>query len=476
MSVQIIFGVTGGFILGIYALMGTFGMKGKGQLLHVPLSEQRQKSAEVVALYKVYLKAYQQLMLMLTVGLLVVTFLPLPWMALKVILYLIWILIGAVLPIRIYERHRKVLRGWVREKDREEGLVPGRQKTGGIRYADLVSAKARGGQTLGWQWFVPMIVVILALVAFDMGSDSAWHPLMTLYSSGLLIVLTSWWMSKNYGRLRNPVISTDSAVNSLYANTFKRRWSFAYWLGAVLACLCSVALGVIATVTTDESVLMNGTLILMGVAVLGEVLCLLWTAYGLQQLKDRLCGEEMQEDLADEDDFWFWGTLYNNPQDTSKYVPKRFGIGVTPNFAHKGNRLLYGGVMISALLILVLALGGALLMEIAEPGVDLSNPNTIVFKALGYGRTFEQSELLSVERVPVSSVELTYKTNGMWSSRRAIGYFRAAGYEEVLLYANLQASEFLKLEFKDITVLCTLGDEKAIDVAYDELVARLKIK
>lgn len=474
MSVQIIFGVTGGFILGIYALMGTFGMKGKGQILHVPLSEQRQQSAEVVAMYKGYSKAYKKVMLLLTAGLLAITFLPISWMALKVMLYLMWILIGAVLPIGIYERHRKILRGWGREKDREEGLAPARQKSGAIRYADLVSAKARGGQTLGWQWFVPMIVVILALIAFDMGSASAWHPLMTLYSSGLLIVLTSGWMSKNYGRLRNPVISTNSAVNSLYANTFKRRWSFAYWSGAVLASLCCVAFRLLATVTTDESVLMNGTLILMGVATLGEVLFLIRTAYGLQQLKDRLGAPEIQEDLADEDDFWFWGTLYNNPHDTSKYVPKRFGIGVTPNFAHKGNRLLYGGIMTSAMLLLVLALGGALLMEIAEPGVDLTDPNAIVFKALVYGRTFDQSELLSVERLPVSSVELTYKTNGMWSDRRAVGYFRAVGYDEVLLYANLQASEFLKLEFKDITVFCTLGDEKATDVAYDELVARLK--
>ena len=35
------------------------------------------------------------------------------------------------------------------------------------------------------------------------------------------------------------------------------------------------------------------------------------------------------------DEFWKWGILYYNPNDSSIWVDKRFGIGWTLNFAHK---------------------------------------------------------------------------------------------------------------------------------------------
>ncbi len=37
----------------------------------------------------------------------------------------------------------------------------------------------------------------------------------------------------------------------------------------------------------------------------------------------------------DNQDFWKWGILYNNPGDPSVWVTKRYGFGWTLNYAHQ---------------------------------------------------------------------------------------------------------------------------------------------
>jgi len=44
-------------------------------------------------------------------------------------------------------------------------------------------------------------------------------------------------------------------------------------------------------------------------------------------------GTDNQYQLVDDDKFWKWGVFYFNPNDPAIFVEKRFGIGVTMNFA-----------------------------------------------------------------------------------------------------------------------------------------------
>jgi len=40
------------------------------------------------------------------------------------------------------------------------------------------------------------------------------------------------------------------------------------------------------------------------------------------------------------DEFWKWGIMYNNPNDPALWVDKRTGLGWTLNFAHKQSWLI----------------------------------------------------------------------------------------------------------------------------------------
>jgi uncharacterized membrane protein len=40
--------------------------------------------------------------------------------------------------------------------------------------------------------------------------------------------------------------------------------------------------------------------------------------------------------FRDDDQYWYGGFIYNNPDDPAMFVPKRFGLGWTLNFGHPG--------------------------------------------------------------------------------------------------------------------------------------------
>ncbi len=49
--------------------------------------------------------------------------------------------------------------------------------------------------------------------------------------------------------------------------------------------------------------------------------------------------------------YWKWGIFYNNPNDSSIWVPKRTGLGWTLNFAHPVSFLLLSLLVIVPLFI-----------------------------------------------------------------------------------------------------------------------------
>lgn len=48
----------------------------------------------------------------------------------------------------------------------------------------------------------------------------------------------------------------------------------------------------------------------------------------------------------DDDRFWKGGVFYYNPENPAFWVPKRFGVGWTLNFAHPGSWIVIGGIVI----------------------------------------------------------------------------------------------------------------------------------
>lgn len=68
------------------------------------------------------------------------------------------------------------------------------------------------------------------------------------------------------------------------------------------------------------------------------------------------------DDIYRDDDRYWYGFIYNNPDDPAVFVPKRYGLGWTINFGHPlGKWILIGTLLLPAVLVVlsVLATGGA---------------------------------------------------------------------------------------------------------------------
>lgn len=65
-------------------------------------------------------------------------------------------------------------------------------------------------------------------------------------------------------------------------------------------------------------------------------------------------------DYRDDDRFWILGFLYNNPDDPTVFVPKRFVPGRTINVGQPMGKLIMGGLLLLVVLLAILASSGAL--------------------------------------------------------------------------------------------------------------------
>lgn len=66
--------------------------------------------------------------------------------------------------------------------------------------------------------------------------------------------------------------------------------------------------------------------------------------------------------FRDDERYWLGGLFYYNPDDPDLFVPKRFGIGQTLNFAHPRAKLFLMSILVVMLLVTILSVvvGGGL--------------------------------------------------------------------------------------------------------------------
>jgi uncharacterized membrane protein len=60
--------------------------------------------------------------------------------------------------------------------------------------------------------------------------------------------------------------------------------------------------------------------------------------------------------FRNDDQYWYGGILYNNPDDPALFVEKRYGLGWTLNFGHPQAKLFLIGLLVGTLVLSILPL------------------------------------------------------------------------------------------------------------------------
>ena len=158
-----------------------------------------------------------------------------------------------------------------------------------------------------------------------------------------LLNLLFLWVAQWMDRQKTEVISTQSDVNINYArakkNIWKDFWLQSSWMTTVYVWVCALTL--IFNARFDLAVLAGCVVYTLVVtALLGPA---------MRKIREVEARYEKERDIiveGDDDRYWMWGLVYNNPKDKHTMVSQRVGMGTTINVATKAGKVWWGVTLI----------------------------------------------------------------------------------------------------------------------------------
>ena len=275
----------------------------------------------------------------------------------------------------------------------------------------------------------------------------------------LLFLAVALWMDKQ----KTEVISSQSDININYArakkNIWKDFWLVSSWITTVYVWVCAIAL--IAR-WHFEMVVLFGSIIYSIVVML----LILPLAKKVREVDRRYEKERDIVEVGDDDRYWIWGMIYNNPRDKHTMVTARNGMGTSMNMATTGGKIWLGVALITILS--MPALCGWLMFEEFTP-ISLSiNEDEVQAFHLKVEYELPINELKNVELVE-ELPELT-KSVGSAIDNVVKGKYIVRGTgERCRLFLNPKNEVFIKLEYEDMVYYLSGVNKEETMAVYNAL-------
>lgn len=317
-------------------------------------------------------------------------------------------------------------------------------------------------------FLIPFVVSLLAVtIVYGMSvieNDFVKNPdyvqgfgavILIFALTNLLFLLVALWMD----RQKTEVISTQSDVNVNYArakkNIWKDFWLASSWATTVYVWVCAITL--VLQIRFDLAVLAGCvaySLVLVG--MLFPV---------MKKIKEVDAHYEKERDViidGDDDRYWIWGMLYNNPNDKHTMVSMRNGMGTTINMATKAGKIWWLVSVIAMLSVPVLC--GWVIFEEFTP-ISLSiKEDEVHAMHLKLEHELPVAEIENLELV--DDLPSLTKSVGSAMDTLAKGTFRIKGTgEKCVLFLNPQNEMFLRFEVGgQVYYMSGLTDEETLEV------------
>jgi hypothetical protein len=177
----------------------------------------------------------------------------------------------------------------------------------------------------------------------------------------------------------------------------------------------------------------------------------------IQELK-----RKYDENYDDNDKYWR-GFFYNNPNDKSFMVQKRFGIGTTINIAHPMAKGFLGVIMLITIGTLIFTLVIGYKLNDAEFLLTV-NENKIIIEAPMYGMEFDKSEIEEVSKI--TELPEGIRTNGAETDDIALGNYKLDGYGKSNLFVYRDVKNIVVIKLKDKYLFITGKDIEETEKYY----------
>ncbi|MEG0505697.1 MAG: DUF5808 domain-containing protein, partial [Raoultibacter sp.] len=121
------------------------------------------------------------------------------------------------------------------------------------------------------------------------------------------------------------------ATSALAYGMFARAQSIYLFVAGIALCIAMIAMPL--SFMNVLTLMQSGVLIMVAalITIVGAIAISVIYGQGGSRVFKRMSGSETL--LADQDEYWKFGVFYFNPDDSSLFLPERFGIGWTCNWA-----------------------------------------------------------------------------------------------------------------------------------------------
>lgn len=347
-----------------------------------------------------------------------------PYMSISTTLLLIWLDAIIVLFYGVYVSEHKKLRSLKRERGWTGNLT-------GYAVVDTAVA-AEPKKPLSIWWFAPAFVIsgipVAAAVRYpDFGAGYHW----ALYGTFSLMVAVFYVISRFILRQRSEVVDSDTAVNSRLTRVRVYNWNKCWILSAWLTALYALSFWLLDNIWA----MLGATCVFMFLQI-GVVMQAEFKTRSAQASHVSRSGQ-----YVDEDDFWLFGMLYNNPGDRHVLKNDRVGIGQTVNIARAGG-MVYIGITLACMLTMPLI--GIPMIKSEFSSITLAHTDSqLTARHSGTEYVIEKEDVVSVELL--DSLPKASRTNGTSMTNIAKGTYSVTGYGSCRLCLNPNVKPYVVL-------------------------------
>ncbi|MCL2215508.1 MAG: hypothetical protein FWB91_00680 [Defluviitaleaceae bacterium] len=363
------------FILAVYVSNRTAAKANGNLLLGVTLPSQALNDKAVNGIVKKYRLAHS-LNTIAFLALTVPVLFMYEYLSLLLIYLLLWISALFYLNQIIFNKYFSELYALKRKNEWWAG-------TQNIISVDTEVSRLKNTFMLSGNWFAfPFVMSMLPIIyaATESPRVSFWVTAI----AGMTTVIFYFLIYLVINKIRTKTYSENTKINLALNHVFKREWSRCLVVLAVISS-CFFAAMLFILRGNEFTPFINAIIMVFAFLIIFVPVIISYNK--IRDVRNKILLLENETVYTDDDQFW-QGGLYNNPNDSNTFVEKRAGYGLTVNIASRGGKILIASIIPAVILWLGLAVYllpldfGTVILNISKQTATINAPwNRFAFSA-----------------------------------------------------------------------------------------------
>lgn len=438
------------FSIALYASMLTAVTPKNNIILNLTLPREAQKDPRVLDIAGKFKKAALLVNLAtLAVGSPLIFF---PQPSVLLLLFSVWVVVAILVNNRVLSTFSRHLAAFKKQNQWFVGNTH-------IITIDVEVSRAKNTMPVSRLWFLPPLAAALALLGIGLISRETIIPGISAVAGNLLFFALFSVSSRERAR----AYCEETEINMACHKLSIRLWTLCWVTLAGVQTLLMIGLYLFL----DSPALF---LSIMGLGVFLNIAIIILTHKKIHTSQNLLLEGAKTPIYVDEDYYWR-GSFYNNPNDSRTMVEKRIGYGQTINIATKKGKIAYYGLIIGLPALLITLFLTFLSFDTAKFDLTIDSDQVYIHAPM-YKYDFPVSEIKSV--TTIDDLPHGTRTNGAATSKYNLGNFRLNNYGASKMYVYKDQPAYVVVELPDLYVFVTGTSPERTREIYEMLLENIE--